>query len=100
MALVRLNTGNADWKGDANGTANVAPYDAIGNRIAKKDKDILLATSEFMPLGVISDGVIRPARSDKMGNLSIGFDTLELADPIEGAIQNPLIWKIHSPLKP
>jgi len=90
--FTRLAGALVDWRGDANGTANVAPYDAIGNRIAKRDKDILLATSEFMPLGVISDGVIRPARSDKMGNISIGFDTLELADPIEGATQNPLIW--------
>jgi len=92
MALVRLNTGNADWKGDANGTANVAPYDAVGNRLAKREGALFLPTSEAMPVAGVSNGVTRPLLVGKRGDTMVGFSNLEFFDAIEGATQNALLW--------
>lgn len=72
MATIRLNTGNADWKGDANGVGFVGLYDASGNPIFKAQGDTYLPADGHMPIGGVNDGLYRPARVDRWGSLASG----------------------------
>lgn len=90
--LNRLAGALVDWRGDAQGSANVALYDAAGNRIAKRNRDPVPANAESL-LVAGSDGLLsRHLTVDGLGAVQTRQDVLEFVELFQTNNLNLYMW--------
>ena len=68
--------------------------DSTGSNSAKKQREQLTATSEYLPVAVKNDDIAVAMRGDRKGNLMIGNYIPELVENYEGTTLNVQKWAV------
>lgn len=86
--MAKINLTSADLAGDAFGSAFVRLMDESGNPIGKNQGETLPPGHDGLPTMVLSDGALRFARGDRMGNAGVALHTPLFDAVIDGATVN------------
>jgi hypothetical protein len=95
--MAQIQSGNSTALATV-GTTNTAIrselFDANGNSVIVKDKDNAVGIKYGVMMAGSSDNTSRVLRTDRIGSLRIGADTLLFRDDIEGTTLNSQLWVV------